>query len=222
MQLMSINVGREQTLQNLKSGKTGICKDPVSGPVEVTEMGLRGDVICDTKNHGGADQALYAYSTPDYDWWSESLGSVLTPGTFGENLTISGLESASLNIGDRLHFGWVTIEVTAPRIPCSTLAARMGDPVFAKRFRRAERPGLYCRVIKAGWLQAGEVVRLEPCQGQAVSILEAFRDFYVRRPREENLRRFLAAPIDIRSRLEKEKQLAKLLAKSQPARGPKE
>jgi MOSC domain-containing protein YiiM len=54
----------------------------------------------------------------------------------------------------------VVLEVTAPRIPCATLAARMGDPQFVKKYRRAERPGLYCRVIREGNLQTGNEVRL--------------------------------------------------------------
>jgi MOSC domain-containing protein YiiM len=33
------------------------------------------------------------------------LGQELAPGTFGENLTISGLESAPVSIGDLLHIG---------------------------------------------------------------------------------------------------------------------
>ena len=57
----------------------------------------------DTKNHGGPDQAVYVYGGADYAWWSAELEQELAPGTFGENLTISDLESAPLAIGDRLH-----------------------------------------------------------------------------------------------------------------------
>ncbi len=71
----------------------------------------------------------------------ESWARNCVPGTFGENLTISGLESATFNIGDMLHIGDVTLQVTAPRIPCSTFAARMNDPHWMKKFRQAERPG---------------------------------------------------------------------------------
>ena len=69
------------------------------------------------------------------------LGAELEPGTFGENLTIAGLESAAAWVGDRLRIGDVLLEVTAPRIPCHILARRMDDPQFVKRFRAAERPG---------------------------------------------------------------------------------
>ena len=75
MQLLSINVGQEQTIENAKKyGSTGIFKVPVQGAVAVTASGLPGDVIIDVKNHGGADQAIYLYTAPDYAWWSAELG----------------------------------------------------------------------------------------------------------------------------------------------------
>ncbi len=136
MKLISVNIGQEQKILKGKSSDiTGIFKNPVAGRTELTRTGLAGDSIVDTKNHGGVDQAVYIYTAPDYRWWSKELGKDLSPGTFGENLTVSGLESALLHVGDRLLIGSVILEVTAPRIPCGTLAARMGDPQFVKRFQ---------------------------------------------------------------------------------------
>ena len=213
MQLYSVNVGHERPILYAKrSGKTGIYKMPVSAPVQITVNGLSGDAICDVENHGGPDQAIYIYGTPDYAWWSDELGRELLPGTFGENLTIAGLESARLSIGDRLYVGSVILEVTAPRIPCVTLATRMGDPAFVKRFRAAERPGLYCRVIREGFVQRGDPVTLEPYPGETLTAIEMFRDFYEAELSEATLRRHLAAPIAIRDRIAKEEQLAKRLA----------
>lgn len=212
MQLLGVNVGNEEPIENAgKTGKTGIYKRPASTPVEITYNGLEDDTISDTKNHGGVDQAVYAFGVPDYDWWSEELGRELSPGTFGENLTLSGLESATLNIGDRLEIGPVVLEVTAPRIPCATLGARMRDPLFVKRFRWAERPGVYCRVLQEGKVQAGEPVTLREHDGDTVSVLEVFRDFFDPEPDEEAIRRQLAAPIAVRARAIKEKQLGELL-----------
>ena len=108
-------------------GGTAIDKQPQAGPVAVTVDGLAGDGVGNKRHHGGPDQAVYAYGTPDYAWWEAELGRPLAPGTFGENLTIEGLESAELAIGDRLVAAGVTLEVTSPRIPCATLAARMDD-----------------------------------------------------------------------------------------------
>lgn len=212
MQLISVNIGQAQKIENAKpQGKTGIFKRPVLSPVEISTFGLQEDTICDTKNHGGPDQAVYIYGGVDYRWWSNELGRELLPGTFGENLTISELESAGFSIGDHLILGAVILEVTAPRLPCVTLAARMGDPDFIKRYRDAERPGLYCRVIQAGMVQAGETVSLERYPGEKVTILKMFRDYYVPDRSEATLRRYLASPLAIRARRDKEAQLQKLL-----------
>ncbi len=210
MQIISINIGKEQVLErDRRAHTTGIYKQPIQSPVMVYKLGLSGDTICDTKNHGGVDQAVYIYGEPDYAWWSKELGRELVPGTFGENLTIQGLESARFSIGDRLMMNEVVLEVTAPRIPCGTLAARMGDPMFVKRFRFAERPGLYCRVIAEGSVHAGEAVNWLRFNGDTITIIEMMRDFYQPDLSEAQIRRHLAAPIAIRDRLEREKQLGK-------------
>jgi MOSC domain-containing protein YiiM len=67
-------------------------------------------------------------------------------------------------------------------------------------------------VIQPGWVQAGDLVSCESYEGETVSVLEMFRDFYEPALNVETLCRYLAAPIAIRDRVEKEKQLRKLLA----------
>ncbi len=215
MQILSVNVGRARPIAS-KTGMTGIYKEPV-GAVEITREGLAGDAICDTENHGGVDQAVYLYGAVDYAWWAKELNREMEPGMFGENLTVSELESADYIIGDRFHIGdEVVLEVTAPRIPCGTFAQRMGDPTFVKRFRHAERPGLYCRVIAPGRVQAGDRVTVERyverSGNETVTALEMFRDFYQPKLDEATLRRYLAAPIAIRDREAKEAALAKRAA----------
>lgn len=212
MQLTSINIGQKQTLQSGdKSEITGIFKQPVSGPIQITTLGIAEDFIGSPKHHGGPDQAVYVYGTKDYEWWLTELGHEIGAGTFGENLTISELESAKFNIGDFLHVGEVTLQVTAPRIPCGTFARRMEDPKFVKRFRGAERPGLYCRVIKEGVVKTGDEVRVEIYTGETISVTQMYRDYYEKDKSEETLRRNLAAPIAIRARVDLEEELSKLL-----------
>ena len=196
------------------SGVTGIFKRPVDGPVRVTEDGVVGDEVSDRENHGGVDQAVYVFGSPDYEWWSEELGRELTPGIFGENLTVSGLESAGAHIGDRFFVGSAVLEVTAPRIPCVTLAVRMGDPSFVKRFRQAERPGLYCRVVHEGEVQAGDPVAHEPYRGEQVPAVEIFRTFFEPDLDEGLLRRILAVPVAVRARVAYERRLALTLARN--------
>ena len=209
--LISVNVGQERSIQIGKQAEqTGIYKVPASGPVAITTLGVAGDAVMDVDNHGGPDQAVYVYGAADYAWWSAELGVELEPGTFGDNLTITNLESTALNIGDLLYVGAVTLQVTAPRIPCATFAARMGDPAFVKRFRAAERPGVYCRVLKAGHVQAGDPVTVERYTGATIAVLEMFLGFYDNALSAATLRRHLAAPIAVRARADIEKRLQKL------------
>jgi MOSC domain-containing protein YiiM len=201
MYLQSINIGTRQTMQiGPKSSETGIYKTPATGPVEVTVEGLHGDVIYSKSVHGGPDQALYVYGGADYGWWANHLGRELAPGTFGENLTITDLASATFRIGDRLRIGTVLLEVTSPRFPCPKLAKRMDDRTFIKQFRNARRPGFYCRVLETGSLRVGEPVSLEPGPTEHVTIAETFEALFSSPPDEVTIARILAAPIAINFR----------------------
>jgi MOSC domain-containing protein YiiM len=216
MKLTSLNLGTGQVITvGERKIRTGIHKQPTLEPVQIGQLGLAGDEVSDEINHGGPDQAVYVYGLPDYDYWSEQFGTALEPATFGENLTVSGLESASLNIGDRLRVGTVLLEVAASRIPCHVLAARMDDLGFVKKFRAAQRPGAYCRVIETGEVRVGDSVILEPYRpssdrGETVSLLEDFNLYYDANPSRANLERALNAPIAIRTRAELTQKLSKL------------
>ena len=213
MKVASVNIGQERTQPNgHKLETTGIYKFPTLEPVRITALGIREDFIASKKHHGGPDQAVYVYGSADYDWWAAELGRDLFGGTFGENLTITELESAQFNIGDRLLIGEVILEVTAPRIPCSTLAARMDDAQFIKRFRRAERPGLYCRVLQEGLVTMGADVAIKRYEKETIAVIQVFRDYYEKNKSEETIRKHLNAPIAIRVRASLEEELRKRTA----------
>jgi len=208
MHLESINVGQAETISyGGKSHLSGICKKPVSGPVYLGEGGVRGDVIVDSIHHGGADQAIYAYSADDYDWWAGATGREHPPGQFGENLTIRGMPS-DMNVGDRLLIGEVVLEATAPRIPCATFATRMQYADMGLAFRRAERPGVYLRVLNCGEVSAGDTATFVEIGTNSVSIVELFRFYYALRHDQVTLQRYLEAPLAERFRQKIEKMLA--------------
>ena len=150
---------------------------------------------------------MYAYSADDYEWWSTQLGREVPPGTFGENLTIEGLPT-DMNVGDRLLIGDVLLEATAPRIPCSTLAAQMQDSGFGMVFRKAERPGIYFRVLNEGEVSAGDTVTYIENPAPVVSILDLYRLAYELRPDPAALERYLEAPLAERMRAAVEEKLA--------------
>ena len=171
--LLSVNTARPEPI-NTRRGVSGIFKRPQPGAVEVTKLGLKDDAILDKANHGGVDQAVYIYTKPDYDWWSTELGQPCGPGLFGENLTISSIESAETCVGDRYRIGDVLLEVTSPRIPCNTFARRMKDSKWVKRYYAAGRPGIYCRVLETGMVAAGMSITVAPHSGERVTMGELF------------------------------------------------
>ena len=210
MHLLSVNSGSAVRLGKLL---TGIYKTSVEGPVQVTTLGIADDAVCDTKYHGGHDQAVYVYGGDDYQYWLEEHSLDLAPGTFGDNLTIVDLSSLTVNVGDRLQIGEVILEATAPRIPCATLGQRMEDPKFPVAFRRSQRSGFYCRVIQEGLVAAGdEVTYTASAELSPFSIVDMFELYYNASAPRESFERALQAPIAIRDRERFAERLSKLHA----------
>jgi MOSC domain-containing protein YiiM len=163
-------------------GVTAIDKRPVEGRVRVGPLGVRGDVQADRKNHGGTDKAVYAYAQDDADWWATQLQRDIPPGTFGENLRVSGFDVNRARVGDRWCIGTdVVLEVTMPRTPCATFARRIaalgiGDERgWVRRFSDARRLGCYLRVIHPGTIEAGTEIVVEPAAGDAPTMLDVYR-----------------------------------------------
>lgn len=162
-----------------KPAKTGIDKRPVDQPVQVRRLGLDGDSICDTANHGGVDQAVYAYASEDTEWWQEHLADELSfelgPGSLGENLTLRGVDVTNAVIGERWQVGGAVLQVAVPRLPCSTFANFWNIRQLPKRFVQAGRPGAYLRVLTEGAVAAGDEVRVLDRPSHGLTIAETLR-----------------------------------------------
>ena len=170
MQVLAVLTGKLSPTP-AKAGMTGYFKTPVA-EARVTTLGLAGDQIGDTDNHGGVDQAVYIFTEPDRVWWADFLTRDVGPGYFGENLLVSDLTSADLCIGDRLAIGEVLLEITSPRIPCTTFAAHVGDPQAIKWFYQAQRPGAYARVLAEGVIRPGDPIVFTPYVGDRITMIE--------------------------------------------------
>ena len=93
--------------------------------------------------------------------------------------SLSDSSSCSTSRVDAPKVGGALLEVTFARIPCVTLAERMGDPGFVRRFREAGRPGLYARVLREGDVRAGDAVTLRgDVAADAPTVLENFEAFF--------------------------------------------
>jgi MOSC domain-containing protein YiiM len=160
--VVSVNVGRPREIEWLgKRATTAIWKSPVNGRTAVSGVNLAGDDQADRRFHGGPDKAVYAYAREDYRWWARELDRPLEPGTFGENLTLEGLDVTAAVVGERWTIGSALLEVAGPRVPCWKLGARMEDPDFPVWFAAVGRPGAYLRIVAEGDVGAGDEVQLE-------------------------------------------------------------
>ena len=157
----SVNVGRPREITvGGRIVRTSIWKKPVAGRVAVRGVNLAGDDQSDRRVHGGDRKAVYAYAREDLDWWGQRLGWPLECGTFGENLTVEGLDVSDARIGERWRVGTALLEVTQPRLPCYKLELRMDRPGFIDEFIDGGRPGAYLRIVEEGEVGAGDAVRI--------------------------------------------------------------
>ena len=177
--VISVNLGRARDAAWAgRLRRTAIDKRPVTGPVGVGGLGLAGDEQADTDNHGGREQALYAYAREDLDWWVERLSRELANGTFGENITTGGLDVTCALIGEIWRLGTAVVQVTAPRIPCGVFAGWMDEPRWIKRFAAARRPGAYLRVVREGTVRAGDRLEVVARPDERVTVAESMTAYY--------------------------------------------
>ena len=175
----SVQVGRPRTYAWLgREVVTSIVKHPVRGPVRVHADHLEGDGQASPECHGGGDKAVYAYAREDLDWWEGELGRPVAEGSFGENLTTSGLDLTHAVIGQTWRVGTAVLQVTQPRTPCWKLGLRFGDPGFPRRAAASRRPGVLLRVLQQGTLAAGDAVALEPPPAHGVTAADINRVYY--------------------------------------------
>ena len=168
--VLSVNVGLPRSITwRGRLVTSAIWKEPVEGPVRLHGVNADGDDQADRRVHGGPDKAVYAYASEDYLWWSAQR-TPITAGTFGENLTTSGLDLNECRIGDRWHVGDATLEVAQPRSPCFKLGIRMDDDAFPGVFEAANRPGVYLRIVVPGTVESGAAIEVEATRGPAVRI----------------------------------------------------
>ncbi len=193
MRVQSLNIGRPR-LENFfgKECTTSICKQPVATPLALGREGFAGDGVADRKHHGGADKAVCAYSFDHYPHWQEVLGITLPAAAFGENLAIAGLVEEGLCIGDSFRIGTAVLQVSQPRQPCRTLAARYGRADFVKVVVDSGRTGWYFRVLAEGEVGPGDTLTLLAEDPARLSVAEANRVHYHDRRNRVALERVLS------------------------------
>jgi MOSC domain-containing protein YiiM len=127
-------------------------------PIDVGRVEAPG-IVGDGHNHAKHSSPMVAVSFIDIEDLDDlrAEGYAVYPGAMGENVTLRGLDTDALRIGDRLRFsGGVEVEVTKMRKPCYVL-----DSIHPKLKEVSKgRCGCLAKVIQAGEIRAGEIVEV--------------------------------------------------------------
>jgi MOSC domain-containing protein YiiM len=116
--VVSVNIVHEIRVDPVGDvGRTAIDKRPTAEPVMLRPEGPDGDTVMDRMNHGGYDQAVYAYASEDLSAWSNELGRTIVPGQFGENLTTEGLDITGAVVGSVWRIADARLQVRDHRTP---------------------------------------------------------------------------------------------------------
>lgn len=156
-------------------GRTAIDKRPLDGDVRIETGGVVGDRQYNARDHGGSDQAVYAYAREEAARWADELGVDIPPGRFGENLAVAGMPVTDAVVGERWRIGGtVLLETTMPRTPCVTFQSWLGEPQWIKRFAARGDTGCYLRVLTPGTVRAGDAIEVVHRPEHGVTVREVF------------------------------------------------
>ena len=193
MIIESLNIGKpmKEIFQD-KEVTTGICKKPVSGPLNLKKLGFEGNGVADSKHHGGYDKAVCVYSTDHYPYWEKVLGIKLPVAAFGENLSVSNLHEDSVCIGDIFQVGTAIVQISQPRQPCRTLAARYGRSDLVKMVVDTGRTGFYFKVLREGMVEREDELILMERNSDNITISFANRILHHDKKNREGIDKVLA------------------------------
>ena len=150
----------DATVHSINVSDGGVPKHGV-GSAWIDVDGVEGDRQRDLRYHGGPDRAVALYSF-ELMRSLQMEGHPVSPGSIGENLTLSGLDWSRMVPGTRLHVGDVLLELTAYTAPCKKIAGSFANEQFT-RISQKVHPGwsrLYARVLTPGMVRLGSEVRL--------------------------------------------------------------
>ncbi|MFM7069104.1 MAG: MOSC domain-containing protein [Actinomycetes bacterium] len=149
------------TLVSVNVSSGGVPKTAVD-TAAVDHGGVEGDRQRARNHHGRPSQALSLWSA-DVIAALAAEGHPIAPGSAGENLTVAGLNWASLRPGARLSVGdEVVAELTWWAEPCRTIAGCFADRRYS-RIDHGHHPGwsrAYAAVVCGGSVRVGDVVAL--------------------------------------------------------------
>jgi len=195
---------------------SGIDKKARQGALWLALDGLEGDEQGDRVYHGGPEKALHHYAAEHYPYfraWYPASPVPYAAGAFGENVSTLGMSEREVHVGDVFRVGQALVQVSQGRQPCFRVNLRFGRPDAALALQASGRTGWYYRVLREGWLAAGDRFELvdRPCPDWplARAIAAMFPDdAQAPGPRNEWEKAARLAPLAERWRMTFERRLA--------------
>ena len=194
MKILSINISLPKKITfNKKILNTSIFKKPVNEKVNIKKAGIEGDKQADLKSHGGVNKAVYAYSYKHYKYWGELLKKDFSNdyGLIGENLTIDDFDEKEFFIGDEFQISNVILKITQPRIPCYKLGIKMNEKDFVNFFINYGHLGMYMKVIKSGFIEKGDNIKLIRRNKDTMTIYEISKLIFDKKDNVEKMKKAL-------------------------------
>jgi MOSC domain-containing protein YiiM len=151
---------RQGRLESINVSNGGVPKRPVA-EARIRPEGVEGDAQNDRANHGGPERAVSVYAAEAIAALAAE-GHPISPGSTGENLTISGIAWREVVPGTELRIGPVRLVVTRYTVPCYKIAASFADGRFL-RISQEQHPGwsrVYTRVLEGGTVRVGDGVEV--------------------------------------------------------------
>jgi MOSC domain-containing protein YiiM len=149
------------SVAQVSTSRGGVPKRPREVPVAVGWRGLAEDRQRERAHHGHAFQAVCLYSIEVIEALAAE-GHPIAAGSAGENLTLEGIDWASLHTGTVLGFGdLLVLEVTGAATPCNKNAQWFKGGRF-DRMDHDKHPGWsrwYAAVLTPGEVCRGDKVR---------------------------------------------------------------
>ncbi|UOQ92510.1 MOSC domain-containing protein [Halobacillus shinanisalinarum] len=205
--LLSLNVGRPETYTTDKGELTSAYrKKPMTEPAYLNFLHFAGDEQADKKHHGGPDQAVCLYPAQHYRHFEKVYELNFPYPSFGENITVEGIDEWGVNIGDVYSLGEAEVQVTKPRKPCYIIARTHGIDDFPGRLTKTGFTGFYLRVLKEGSVAQGDVLRLKRANPARVTVAEVNEVKFADKYNKEKISRIVqvdALAEDLRQSLQK-------------------
>jgi MOSC domain-containing protein YiiM len=191
MKIISTNIAKPHfvTIKG-KQQRTGIFKKPTKQPIYLEKETVKGDEVSNRKVHGGEFKACYLFSADNYPYWKSIYPNIEWHyGMLGENLTVKGLDETKIHIGDIYKVGKALVQITQPREPCNTFAAKMGTPAILKQFIAHGKPGTYVRVLEEGFVTTNDTFKLIEKAKSSLTTSDFFNLLFANEKNQEHLKR---------------------------------